>query len=240
MRNFLLFTILILFLFNVNAQNWWNSGVKGEGPRVEQKLELKSFNGIKLTLAADVYLTKGNTQSVSISAQQNIIDLIKTEVKDGIWKITTEENIRDHSPIKVYITVPNMNYVGLSGSGDIHTEGTFDESEEVTVTVSGSGNIRFNTIAKSIDASVSGSGDIELAGSAQNTSISISGSGDIDAYNFQSNSCEVRVSGSGDVKVHTTDELNVRVSGSGDVYYRGSPNLNSRISGSGNLHGSKG
>ena len=240
MRTLLLVPALLLFFVQANAQNWWNNGVKGEGPRVEQSLQLSSFNGIKLTMAADVYLTKGNSQNVRISAQQNIIDLIKTEVNDGVWKITTEENIRDHGPIKIYITVPSMSYVGLSGSGDIYTEGTFNESGTVNVNVSGSGDIRFNTTATTIDASVSGSGDIELAGSAQNMSLRISGSGDIDAYNLKTSNCEVRVSGSGGVKVYTTDDLNVRVSGSGDVYYRGNPNVVSRISGSGDLHATNG
>lgn len=238
MRNLLLVSILLLFFSNINAQKWWNSGIKGEGPRVEQELDLRSFDGIKLTMAADVYLTKGNSQHVRISAQQNIIDLIKKEVNDGVWKISPEENIRDHSPIKIYITVPSMNYVGLSGSGDIYTEGTFDVSGEVNIAVSGSGDIRFNTNAAAIDASVSGSGDIELNGSARNMNVRISGSGDIDAYDLRTGSCEVRVSGSGGVKVHATEDLNVRVSGSGDVYYRGNPNVTSRISGSGDLHSS--
>lgn len=241
MKNLLLIPALLLcFSASLTAQKWWNSGIDGEGATVEQTLDVRSFEGIKLTMNADVYLTKGSSQSVRISAQQNIIDLIKTDVEDGVWRISPEENIDDHSQIKIYITAASLNYVGLSGSGDIRTEGLFTGNDQVKLAVSGSGDISFNTTAQTVEAAVSGSGDIELEGSARSLTVRISGSGDIDAYNFETTNCEVKVSGSGGAKVHADSNLDVRVSGSGDVYYRGNPNVNSRISGSGDLHASRG
>lgn len=220
----------------MNAQSWWGGGVDGKGPRVEKDLQLDDFNGIRLTISADVYLTPGRSQSVRVSAQQNIIDLLETEVDNGIWKIDTEENIDDHSKIKIYITVPEMDYVKLSGSGNIYTEGLFENNgKAVEVGVSGSGDLQFRTNARSLSAAISGSGDIELKGSTDDISIRVSGSGDIDAIDLTARNCEVRISGSGNAKVHATQDLNVRVSGSGDVYYRGRPNVQSRISGSGDL-----
>ncbi|WP_020537111.1 head GIN domain-containing protein [Lewinella cohaerens] len=236
MKYLLMLPLFVLFFLpNTQAQKWWNGGVDGSGPRVEKDLQLDQFSGIRLSINADVYLTQGSTQSVRISAQQNIIDLIETNVDGSIWKIKTEENIDDHAPIKIYITVPRMTYVKLSGSGDIYTENTFTGNDAVEVGISGSGDLRFKTTANSIEAAISGSGDIELDGSTENLNISISGSGDIDAKELVSGNCEVRISGSGGAKVHATKNLNVRVSGSGDVYYKGSPNVQSRVSGSGDL-----
>lgn len=232
--------LAVLFFFAttpfIQAQKWWGRGVDGEGPRVEKDMNIDDFEGIRLTINADVYLTPGRSQSVRISAQQNIIDLIETDVDGGIWKISTEENLDDHSKIKIYITAEQMNYVKLSGSGDIYTEGTFENAgNTVEVGVSGSGDLQFRTNARSIEAGISGSGDIELDGSAENIEVGISGSGDIDAIDLTARNCQVRISGSGTAKVHATQDLNVRVSGSGDVYYRGKPNVQSRISGSGDL-----
>lgn len=236
MKYLLMLPIFALCFFsNVQAQKWWNNGIDGKGPVVEKELQLSNFSGVSLNISADVYLKQGNTQSVRVSAQQNIIDLLETNVEDNIWKIKTEENIDDHAPIKIYITVPRMTYVKLSGSGDIYTENTFTGNDVVEVGISGSGDLRFKTTARSIQAAISGSGDIELDGSTEDLSISISGSGDIDAKELMSGNCEVRISGSGGAKVHATKNLNVRVSGSGDVYYKGSPNVQSRISGSGDL-----
>ena len=229
--------LLIVFVsFSAQAQSWWGKGVQGEGPRVEKELQLDDFNGIRLSMSANVYLTPGRTQSVRVSAQQNIIDLLETDVNGGIWKIDTEENIRNHSQIKIYITVPVMNYVKISGSGDVYTEGTFDNAgDDVTVAVSGSDDLQFHTNARKIEVGISGSGDVELYGSADDMEIGVSGSGDVDAMDLTTRNCEVGISGSGTAKVHATQNLEVRVSGSGDVYYRGKPNVQSRISGSGDL-----
>jgi DUF4097 and DUF4098 domain-containing protein YvlB len=236
MRTFLIFPLLTLLMFtNCQGQKWWNSGIDGTGPRVEKELQLADLNGLKLTLSADVYLTQGNTQSVRVSAQQNIIDLLETKVENGVWKIKTSEQIGKHTPIKIYITVPRMNYVSLSGSGDIFTENTFSNNDKVTIAVSGSGNIRFKTTARQTEVTLSGSGDIDLQGSTGDVAVSISGSGDIDAYNFSAANCQVSISGSGNARVAATEDLHVKVSGSGDVYYRGNPSVTSRISGSGNL-----
>jgi len=241
MRILLIFPLLaLLMLTNCQGQKWWNSGIAGTGPRVEKELQLADFTGIKLTMSADVYLTQGNTQSVRVSAQQNMIDLLETQVENGTWKIKTSEQIGNHSPIKIYITVPQMNYVSLSGSGDIFTENTFSGNDKVTVAVSGSGNLRFKTTARQTDVTLSGSGDIDLQGSTEDVAVSISGSGDIDAYNFSAANCQVNISGSGGARVSATKYLNVKVSGSGDVYYRGNPSVTSRISGSGNLTANNG
>ena len=61
------------------AQNWWKNAIRGEGDVVKQDLNLDEFDGITLAFSGDVYLTQGETQSVTVEAQQNIIDNIKLE-----------------------------------------------------------------------------------------------------------------------------------------------------------------
>ena len=80
MKNWIHLTALLVLFVSpcMNAQSWWGGGVDGKGPRVEKDLQLDDFNGIRLTLSADVYLTPGRSQSVRVSAQQNIIDLLET------------------------------------------------------------------------------------------------------------------------------------------------------------------
>ena len=211
------------------------SGIDGQGQSATQELNLDNFNGIHLSISADVYVSQGSPQSVSIDAQQNIIDLLKTDVDQGIWKISTKDPVRNHKPIKITITVPELSYAKISGSGDIVGQTTFTEADEFETSIAGSGNIQLSVSTEELSAAISGSGDIELSGSAEELSIRISGSGDIDAEELEAEEAEVRVSGSGDCRVHATDELDVRVSGSGDVYYRGNPSVHSRISGSGDL-----
>ncbi|MEL6867037.1 MAG: hypothetical protein AAFP19_21620 [Bacteroidota bacterium] len=73
---FLLLAIALISPTFAQSWGWGGKGIKGEGPRVEKTLDVSNFSGFKLKISADIVLRKGNTQSVKVKGQQNIIDLI--------------------------------------------------------------------------------------------------------------------------------------------------------------------
>ena len=235
MRNILVLTLTFAFSLSLTAQNWWKDRIRGEGPTVTKTLNVDKFDGVGLTFSGDVYLRQGNTQSVKVEGQENIINNIVTDVQDGYWKIKFDRPVRNHDPIKVYITVPTLRKAAISGSGDLKSDGGFTNLSNLELGISGSGNIDFDAEAESIIAKISGSGDIDLEGKADEAEVRISGSGDIQAYGLKAQNCEVRISGSGNCQITAEERLDVRVSGSGDVYYKGRPRINSKVSGSGDL-----
>ncbi len=236
MKSKLLFFALTIFaLSSIQAQNWWNGGIKGEGPVVRKTIDLDDFDGFTLYGSGNVFLKRGNTQSVEIESHQNIIDNIERKVTDKYWKIKFEKNVRNYKKLNVYITIPTLTRAMISGSGDILSQDDFTGLGNLKVGISGSGNIRLSVEAESIDSKISGSGDIDLKGKSNSIDMTISGSGDINAASLVVNDCNVSISGSGDVKVHANERLNVRSSGSGDVEYKGRPRVNSKSSGSGNV-----
>lgn len=234
---FLGLVAMLALLLNCSNNNGygWNPGVTGEGAKTSRTFDIDDFDGVQLAMSANVELTQGSTQSVEISGQPNILDLISTDVNDGVWKIKTTQNIGRHDRINIRITVPRLRYAKVSGSGNMRMMNTFNNSQEMEVGISGSGNLELMLETGDLSARISGSGDIKIDGSATNASYSISGSGDIDALDTEAKSVSIRVSGSGDCDVTAVDNLEVRISGSGDVRYRGQPRVNARTSGSGDL-----
>lgn len=229
----LLFSLNLLVSFAVNGQNWYGSGIKGEGPKVTQELDLKSFDSFSLNFSGHVYLKQG-PQSVIVEAQQNILDNIETDVNAGYWKIKFDKNVRNHDGVKIWISIPDLTSARVSGSGDIQGK-EFTGLGNLDLAVSGSGDIELEFQSKSLEASISGSGDMELAGRTGNCDFRISGSGDIEAEDLEADNCKVKISGSGDASVHVNGSLEVGISGSGDVVYGGSPKVRSKISGSGDV-----
>lgn len=228
-------TFLLVAAISASAQNWnWN-GIKGEGPSVKETLQVDKFDAFTLSFSGNVYVKQGNTQSVVVEGQKNIIDNIVTTVDGGHWKIKFDKSVRNHDRINVYITVANLTEVNISGSGDIMGEGKFTGLGDFKTRVSGSGDIAMNIEATSVSSKISGSGNIKLGGSANALDIQVSGSGDVYADNLQVQDCTIRVSGSGDCRVHATGSLDVHVSGSGDVKYKGSPKVKAKMSGSGDI-----
>lgn len=230
----LVLSIVIFFtVCHLQAQHW--GGIKGEGDIVKQEIQPSGMDGFNLAIAGDVILTPGHTQKVVIEAQQNIIDNIKRDVKDGRWGISAIKNMHDYKPVTIYITLPAVDDVGVSGSGSVRSKGKFSGSGDLDISVSGSGDIELDFTSTSTDVNISGSGEVTLLGTTGDLEISISGSGDVFAKGLSSSDCHIRISGSGDAQVQVNGALEANISGSGDVHYTGNASVQARVSGSGTV-----
>lgn len=204
---------------------------------------LSGFNALDLGGSFDVYVTQGSAESVKVEAPDNIIDHIITEVNNGVLRVYNKNDnsfhwgdlFGNHKKIAVYITVKDVNTIGLSGSGDVFfKEGI--HTNTLRLRVSGSGDMSGRVDVKSLEASISGSGDVKLSGRADNSTVSVGGSGDYSGRNVITLNTSVRVSGSGDASVNASNSVNASVSGSGDISYSGNPkSVASSKSGSGDI-----
>jgi len=212
--------------------------IKGSGPIVKKAIEVSAFEGIKLAFSGNVVLRPGAQQMVEVQGQENLIDNISTKVDGKVWDIEFKANrVTNMKELTVFITVPKLTSIAISGSGDIRTEGTFDSSNTMDVALSGSGDLELNAKVDKMNVAISGSGDVRLAGSASENNLSVTGSGDISAFDFSAQAVNVSIVGSGDCKVQVANELNVSILGSGDVHYKGNPGrVKQNIMGSGEVY----
>ncbi len=227
-------SVFACILLSIPAQSQV-MGIKGEGPVVTQTITLEALKGIKLAIAGDVILTQGNTQKIEMEGQKNILDNIKRDVKNGVWGIAFDENVRESKQVTIRITLATLEQISLSGSGEISSTNTFSGLTNLDMNLAGSGEIHLAYQAQKSEVNLSGSGEVELSGSSKQFSIKLSGSGEVSAADLKTDTCEVHISGSGDANVHATYQLNSIISGSGDVQYSGSPSVNAKISGSGEV-----
>lgn len=205
----------------------------GFGPEVEVVLNMPQFHSIVLKNNIDVNISQGNFFEVVAVGEENIIELLELDVQNGVWDIEFERCVGEHD-VKLFITVPDIRLLSIQGSGDIFAE-TFLETQDLTLRISGSGDMCLGAFAETVDAKITGSGDIELEGNAQDLDLRISGSGDFKAFPFITQNADVRISGSGDASVHVLELLEVNISGSGNVYFKGNPQLVIDITGSGDV-----
>lgn len=235
MSSVLTFFTILLFTSSACTQNWSGSGITGEGSKVTKTLDIDNFSGLSLAISADVRIKQGSPQSVKVEGQQNIIDNLKKEVKNGVWKVGFDKNVRKHDQVTIWVTVPSVNELSVSGSGSIIGDSKFSSLGDLSLAISGSGNIKFNSDSKNLEVAISGSGNMDLAGTTGASNMRISGSGDINAFDLTTHSCDVKISGSGDSSVNVSESLDVAIAGSGDVFYKGRPSVRSKVSGSGSV-----
>lgn len=222
-------TIIALFLgLNLKAET--------------EERELPSFSEISLRVPATLYLEQGKKQSFEVLAKSSTLEELITEVKgrELIIRFKATNYIwKDFEPgkIEIYITVPEIDALTLSGSGDIINDGSI-ETRILDLSVSGSGDILLDDLkAERVKASISGSGTIELAGdgTAEDLSVIISGSGNYNGLDFKAKDANVKIVGSGKARLHADKHLKVRTAGSGDVVYKGNPLIDQSIVGSGKV-----
>ncbi|PRX55457.1 head GIN domain-containing protein [Flagellimonas meridianipacifica] len=238
MKKLITLCLALSFVGITNAQ--WKR-IKGNGNVVTIERSVGDYDAIALAGWFDLELIAGNEGEITLKGESNLLDYIKTEVKDGKLVIKAQKGVNLKpsswkSGILVVVPVESVDAVSLSGSGDIIGRTTL-KSDTFETRISGSGDIVLDVEANSVEASMSGSGDMKLNGKASDLEVQVSGSGDINAYGLEADYVKVQVSGSADVEVTANESISARVSGSGDISYKGNPKkIDTKSSGSGDIN----
>lgn len=230
---------LTLCALTANAQ-WGGKKIKGNGNVVTIERSVGEYESIASAGWFDVILVDGIEGTITLKGEENLLEYIETEVKNGKLTIKKEKGVQLKSSnwkggIEVTIPIEEINAVSLAGSGDVVSKTTI-KTDTFKASLAGSGDVNLAVEATNFEASLSGSGDMELDGSASRFKVSVAGSGDIDAFGLTADYVEASVAGSADLNVTANQEIKARVSGSGDITYKGNPaKIDSKASGSGDI-----
>jgi Putative auto-transporter adhesin, head GIN domain len=235
---FTLTTLLSAQEGNWNSSGWGGKKVRGEGATLKETRNVTGFKGFDSSIGADIFIKQSSVFKVTIEGQKNVLDLLKTELKGEMLKISFEKgyNVHYKEQLKVYIEAPSFEKLSMSGSGNVKAENALTGSK-IDIGVSGSGDFILDNIKFSnVDFHISGSGDIAVSGESEKVGFHVSGSGDIKAADLKAQNVECHISGSGSINCNATKSLNALVSGSGDIRYKGKPEtLKTKVSGSGDI-----
>lgn len=228
MKKIFLSLALLCFSFQTAQSQWWSSSqeIEGNGQMRTQDRKVPDYQQVSLTGAMDVKLIPGKEGNLEVTAEENLLDYIQTEVEGSRLKISVREGYRldpsrNH---KMVVTVPfeTLEGVSLTGSGDISSSADIPATN-FEIKITGSGDITLPLQATTVRARITGSGDISLRGKAKDFNCSVTGSGDISAFDLRCETVDATVTGSGDLEVYASRELRARTPGSGDIVYKGNP-----------------
>ncbi|MCK4510324.1 DUF2807 domain-containing protein [bacterium] len=213
--------------------------IEGSGDITTETREVSGFERVGLSNMGVVVLTQGETEGLTVRADDNLMKYVVTEVHDGTLRIgltskVSQGLLRPTEPIVFDVSVRDLSGLSVSGSGSIEVGRLV--TDLLAMSVSGSGSIDIGDLtADEVTAAISGSGQVSAAGEARVQTVSVSGSGGYRAQDLVTRESDVSVSGSGLVALNAAERLDVRISGSGTVRYSGEPGVTEDISGSGRL-----
>lgn len=218
----------------LQAQKW--TKVEGNGNITTQNRQVGTFSEISVGGGMQVEVSQGSTHTLSIQADDNLLEYIVTEVNGSKLQIRYKNNVSVSSrKVKVTITTPRLDGAAISGSGSLYTTGSIPSNGVFDAAISGSGNLKIASGANEVKARISGSGDIAFAGNASALDVSISGSGSFKGFELNTREAVVSISGSGSVETAVNGKIDARIAGSGSVLYKGSAQVSMKTSGSGKV-----
>lgn len=222
--------------WSCNLSNIFES-VRGSGNVISETRATDNFNSIELTIGGGtVYLTQDKNQSVKIEADDNLIPLIRTYVKDGVLIIDSKKSFITTKPINIYVNMIEIKRLLVLGSADIIGKSEVI-SDNLELIGKGSTNMNLQINTKYLKTVIAGAGNIHLSGKTLFHDVLISGSGDLKTVDLVTKKSTIKISGSGNAEVNVSEELNTKISGSGEVRYKGRPKIvNQQITGSGKIH----
>jgi hypothetical protein len=220
------------------ARGWNSEKVHGSGHVKTETRALGHFNGVALALPGSVELRIGNTESVTIETDDNLLPMIETVIENGTLQLRpSKRNWNfDTRRLKIVIQAKAVDKLALGGSGSIEADPL--RGAKVMVDLGGSGSINVKGIdSDNLSVSLGGSGDLKVGGGAvSKLSLSIAGSGDVDLGKVRSVNASVNIAGSGNATISARDTLSATIAGSGDVNYYGDPRVSKTAIGSGSTN----
>lgn len=219
MRNIVVLILVFVFALTSYAQQ-------------SETRNVGSFKGIKSAEGIDVYLKKGDKESVRVEATGVKLSNVLTEVSGSYLKIHMDDGNYRNKNVKVYVTYVNIDKISVSSASNVFSEGVIKASS-IDLSASSAGSIEVSIEADNVYLDASSAGDIVLDGKARRVEMEASSAGDIDAYNLECESVEASVSSAGSAKISVSKEIDARASSGGSIRYRGNPTKSNTNSSSG-------
>ncbi len=239
------FTYLVLVIVLLTSMSCMainlpqTSGARGSGEMKTVSRDVSGFTRLALGSIGELTLVQGDEESLVIEAEDNILPLITSVVRDDTLFIGLDEtglsNVIPTKDIKYRLTMKEITGLEVSGAADITAQTV--TAGELEIKSSGAGTMKIgNLTANRLKVEVSGAGNVEIeSGVVPVQEIHISGAGSFASSGVESREAKVDISGAGNATMWVKEKLEVEMSGAGNLEYYGTPEMVANVSGAGKM-----
>lgn len=229
--------VLLAFVSMLLCSCWLiGPSVRGNGNVTEEIRHLEEFDEIEVSLGMNVYITHGSPASVKVVADNNLHEVIETDVDGDVLKVYVSANIREAREKKVMVTVEDLTRVNVTSGGNVYSTNPI-EAENIELKATLGSNMTMELDAKNLQAACSTGSNINLSGVAGESELEGSSGANLKAEALKSERCRMRASGGGNVYASVVQELEAKASSGGNIVYYGEPaTADISSSGGGNIN----
>lgn len=188
--------------------------VRGSGNRQREERQVASFSSIETNGAFDITVVSQKQHTLEIEGDDNVLPMIATDVSGNVLHIRNRSSYSVSQPIKITISVPNLE----------------------AVTSNGAGRLRITDLKNDrLELDINGAPAIEASGETKFLKIKANGAGNIDTHRLRATRADVNSNGVSQIDLYAREQLDVVVSGPSNVTYEGDPVVNKTINGPGTI-----
>lgn len=234
MKTYLKISALVLFV--ILSVSCSIVGEVGNGIIKSADREIsKDFSAIHVSEGIKVYLTQSSEHKLSVELDENLHELLMTEVNDQVLKIYFKENVRVKHACKVYLSHDVINELKSSSAASIHSE-TIIKSENMSISSSSGSSMVLKIDAVSVSCNSSSGSNIKIKGICDNLNADSSSGSHIKAKGLESKTAVVESSSGSSLSIFASEKIDASASSGSNIKISGNPqSKNIETSSGGNI-----
>ena len=214
MRNIIILTLLAVLALT--------GCVRGSGVMTEREDAVSGFKHVEVQGRGRLIITQGETESLVVEAEDNIIGHIESRVAGD--KLTIEHKrmlfVRPTQRVVYHLSVRDLESISAVGAVSVHGV-TPIVADSLALVVAGAGETELEVNVRSLDLMVAGASDMTLSGAAENFKAEVAGAGDMEAFDLITQHAAIKAAGATSVNITVEQTLAIEASGACDISYRG-------------------
>lgn len=218
----LIILFLSLPLFFLSACIFMGPAIRGDGEVTEETRKITDFEKIEVSRGLEVFLIPDSQEYVLVEADQNLHDVILTEVKDGKLEVYTRKFIRTAQSRKVYVHYVHLHGIKSASGAMVQSQGPL-HSKRLEISASSGSRQILEVSAGQFEGGCSSGAQIELEGKAGKATLKASSGGQLRGHDFMASECHAKSSSGAHIWTGVKDKLLAEASSGGHIYYSGDP-----------------
>lgn len=171
-------------------------------------------------------MTKGDTFSVAVTADDNVFDRLVVEVRNGTLRlgIAKETSLRQVT-LRAVVTLPEVDALDGAGSASVTMSG-FSTDILRTIDLSGASHLEADLRSSQLRLTASGASTAVLRGGATDLLVELGGASSTTATEFPVVNADVSLSGASQAQLQVTGQIrSADLSGASSLRYGGTANV---------------
>ncbi|UJH67789.1 head GIN domain-containing protein [Allomuricauda sp. SCSIO 65647] len=227
--------LLALFASSCAFDINFGKGKAGNGVVVEESRKVTDdFTEVSAAEGLDVFVTQGDEFRIDVEADENVIDLIATDIRDGKLKIHTIENI-GRATKNIHVTLPTVTALETSSGADLIVQNRLT-ADRISLDASSGSDLHAEIEANEVYADASSGADIKVSGTTDRLEADASSGADIRARELMAKKCVADASSGSDISVNVSESLVADANSGADISYTGEAQVTAKKSVSGSVH----